>query len=365
MYRVLLVDDMDIGLRQLKRLRLWNGETNFRIAFEAKNGQEALDILRGNHIDLVITDIKMPKVDGIELLKEAAEKDLCPCIVLISDYEDFAYAKQGIQYGAFDYLGKPPCYEDMARLLDRVEQFLNKKKQESELVKNLEVRLVEKLEDYFPTAEMDRLTGAFLKKLPDTPQIADRLAEAVLVVSDRDPLKAGMLFKRAVSELLQRISEQYDWLGLLIDTSVLEEIDFSGFGSADEAAAAFGREIKALFGSISGLEYGSEPEQLEYRVSRCVLESADRDISIESIAGALFMNRKYLSETFRQKTGELLIEYITRVKMKRAARLLGQGGRKTYEIALLLGYRDPEYFSRLFKRYMGVSPSEYRGNMGQ
>ena len=74
------------------------------------------------------------------------------------------------------------------------------------------------------------------------------------------------------------------------------------------------------------------------------------------------MNRKYISEVFRQKTGELLIDYITRVKMARAARLLSQSTRKTYEIALQLGYRDTEYFSRLFKKHMVVTPSEYRNS---
>lgn len=360
----MLVDDMDIALRQLKRLKLWNGETGFGIAAEAKNGQEALDILHRENIDLIITDIKMPKVDGIELLKEAAERNLCPCVVLLSDYEDFAYAKQGIQYGAFDYLSKPAGYEDMVKLLDRVRQFLNKRKYETELVRNLEVRLEEKLEDHFPSAEMERLVEAFLKKRSDTSEIADRLAEAVLVISGGDPLKAGMSYNRAVSELLQRISAQYGWLDTFIDTDILKGIDFSGFSSAEEAAAAFRQSVKALFGNITELEYGSDPGQLENKVSRYVLASADRDISIEGIAASLYMNRKYLSEAFRQKTGMLLIEYITKIRMKRAARLLGQGGRKTYEVAMLLGFKDPEYFSRLFKKYMGVSPSEYRGNMG-
>jgi len=91
-----------------------------------------------------------------------------------------------------------------------------------------------------------------------------------------------------------------------------------------------------------------------------VLENVDNDVSIEGISRAIFMNRKYISEVFRQKTGELLIDYITRVKMARAARLLCESSRKTYEIALQLGYKDTEYFSKLFKKHMGITPSEYR-----
>lgn len=360
----MLVDDMDIGLRQLKRLKLWNGETDFCVAAEARNGQEALDILHKEHIDLVITDIKMPKVDGLELLKEAAENSLCQCMVLLSDYEDFSYAKQGIKYGAFDYLSKPAKYEDLIKLLDRVGQFLKKKNYESELVRDLEVKLEEKIEDLFPSAEMDRLVDAFLKKQPDTPDIVDKLAEAILAMYDKDRLKTGVSFKRAVSELLQHITEQFGWLDMFIDTGILKGIDFSGFSSAAEAADAFKQSVKALFENISELEYGCDPGQIENKICRHVLVSIDQYVSIEGISRSLYMNRKYLSEAFRQKTGELLIEYITRVKMRRAARLLGQGGRKTYEIALMLGFRDTEYFSRVFKKHMGVSPSEYRGYMG-
>src|SRR5690554_2801467 len=117
LFKVLLVDDMEISRRQVKRLNLWDGETNFYIAAEAQNGQEALNILRQEEFDLLITDIKMPKIDGIELMKETAENSLCPCVVLLSDYEDFSYARLGIQYGAFDYLGKPPEYNSMLDLL--------------------------------------------------------------------------------------------------------------------------------------------------------------------------------------------------------------------------------------------------------
>ena len=61
MFRVLLVDDMEISRRQVKRLSLWNGETNFIIAAEARNGQEALNLLRQDKFDLLITDIKMQR----------------------------------------------------------------------------------------------------------------------------------------------------------------------------------------------------------------------------------------------------------------------------------------------------------------
>jgi len=357
MFKVMLVDDMEISRRQVKRLALWNGETSFTIAAEAQNGQEALNMLKKEHFDLLITDIKMPKVDGIELLRETAEKGLCPCVVLLSDYEDFSYARQGIQYGAFDYLGKPPEYGSMRELLTRVEKFLLKKKKEDELVKSLAEKLEEKMEDSFPSAELEQLIGAMKTKDGDIACYINRLAEAVTVLFENDPVKTGTALRKAMSEIIEQLKNHYGWMGKFIDISKYKSLDFIG---QDSPVQEFRKTVTSLYDEIRKLEYGNTYDQIENRICRYVLDNVDSDVSIEGISKVLYMNRKYISEVFRQKTGELLIEYITRVKMARAARLLRESGRKTYEIALQLGYKDTEYFSRLFKKHMGITPSEYR-----
>ncbi|MGE5614118.1 MAG: response regulator transcription factor [Bacillota bacterium] len=364
MYNVILVDDMDISRRHIARMNLWNEGTGFRIAAEARNGQDALDILRSRQMDLLITDIKMPKIDGIELLKEVTANKLCPCVVLMSDYEDFAYAKQGIQYGAFDYLNKPVNHNEMASMLERVREFLLQKKKESEFVRSLKSGLEEKLKDHLPVVELEQLIDAFKVKSPDVMKIAGRLTDAIEAVFGDNIIMTGIIFKRTMAELTRQLAMVYQWMEKFIDVQKYKGIDFADMGSAREAAEAFQASVRELFGRIAELEYGSNKEQIENRISRLVLETVDDKVSIEGISRSLYMNRKYLSEVFKQKTGELLIEYITRIKMKRASRLLDQGGLKTYEVALMMGFKDTEYFSRIFKRYMGISPSGYRDNMG-
>jgi len=362
LFKVLLVDDMEISRRQVKRLNLWDGETNFYIAAEAQNGQEALNILRQEEFDLLITDIKMPKIDGIELMKETAENSLCPCVVLLSDYEDFSYARLGIQYGAFDYLGKPPEYNSMLDLLKRVEQHLLKKKREEELVRSLSEKLEEKIEDTFPTAELEQLIEAIKTKQQDIVPDINRLCRAIGALFGDDPIRTATALKRSMSELVSQLKLHYGWMVNFIDSTRYKNIDFLDDEGSGTAQETFADAISELYGSIRRFEYGNTEDQLENRICRYVLENVDAELSIEGISRVLFMNRKYISEVFRQKTGELLIDYITRVKMARAARLLSQSTRKTYEIALQLGYRDTEYFSRLFKKHMGVTPSEYRNS---
>ncbi len=361
MFRVILVDDMEISRRQVKRLNLWNGETNFTIAAEAQNGQEALEILKQEHFDLLITDIKMPKIDGIELLRETAANGLCPCIVLLSDYEDFSFAKQGIRFGAFDYLGKPPEYGSMRDLLRRAEEFLLKKKNEDELIKSLSEKLEEKLEDSFPSAELEQMIEAALTKKLDIEKDIERLSFAVAALFGNDPVKVGTAFKKSMSELITQLKIHHEWIVKFIDINKYKGQDFVRKDDAHPSPeSVFKEAVSGLYNEIKRLGYGNSEEQIENRICRYVLENVDNDVSIEGISRAIFMNRKYISEVFRQKTGELLIDYITRVKMARAARLLCESSRKTYEIALQLGYKDTEYFSKLFKKHMGITPSEYR-----
>lgn len=360
LFRVLLVDDMEISRRQVRRLDLWNGATNFSIAAEAQNGQEALNLLKQEHFDLLITDIKMPKIDGIELLRETAENGLCPCVVLLSDYEDFSFAKQGILHGAFDYLGKPPEHDAMLDMLNRVEQFLIRRKKESELVRSLAEKLEEKIEDAFPSAELELLIEAAKGKHPDTAAAVKRLTGSISALFGNDVIKAGTALKKSMSELISQLKSHFAWMCEFIDCNKYKGIDFVTMDGIQPAFEAFSSAVVNIAEEIGRLEYGNSESQIEYKICRYVLENVDNEISIEGIAKVLYMNRKYISEVFRQKTGELLIDYITRVKMTRAARLLSQGGKKTYEIALQLGYRDTEYFSRLFKKHMGVSPSYYR-----
>lgn len=105
MYNVLLVDDKEAYRRGIQRMPFFrNTGSDFQILQTARNGKEALECLHENHIDLVLTDIRIPIMDGLSLLKEIHQNTLCGCTVLLSEYRDFTYAREGIVYGAFDYL---------------------------------------------------------------------------------------------------------------------------------------------------------------------------------------------------------------------------------------------------------------------
>ena len=118
-YQVLLVDD-EYYVRQslLRRIRNLENE-DFKVIGEAENGEEALDMLRKHDIQLVVTDIRMPVMDGLDLTKKILEQYPHILTVILTGYADFEYARKALRYGAFDYLLKPVSEESLDNLLSR------------------------------------------------------------------------------------------------------------------------------------------------------------------------------------------------------------------------------------------------------
>lgn len=107
MFKVLLVDDEVYVRKGLIELIPWK-ELKLDIIGEANNGKEALELIKKLEPDLIITDICMPLVDGLGLIRSVKEDlGLDPSFVVISGYSDFAYAQQALRFGVHDYLLKP------------------------------------------------------------------------------------------------------------------------------------------------------------------------------------------------------------------------------------------------------------------
>ena len=119
MYRVLLVED-DSAMRYLyQKMKVWS-ECGFEIAAEASNGKKALDLLEETAFDLIFTDIRMPLIDGIELLRHLREQGNDTIVIFASSYSEFEYARQGMVLGAFDYVLKPVEQSVLKEVLNRV-----------------------------------------------------------------------------------------------------------------------------------------------------------------------------------------------------------------------------------------------------
>lgn len=138
MLRVLLVDDEPFIVQGLKVLIDWDGE-GYEIAASAADGREALEYLKENKVDLIISDIKMPEMSGIELLETIREQKISDAyFVILSGYSDFSLAQQAIRYKCMDYVLKPVEKDELLSVIRRVASLSENDKRERQNQKKME-----------------------------------------------------------------------------------------------------------------------------------------------------------------------------------------------------------------------------------
>ena len=132
MSKILIVED-EIAIRRVLTKILYEENNDFIIS-EAQDGLSAVDHIKNNDVDLILCDIKMPKMDGIEVLEYSKRLKPETPIIMISGHGDLETAVETMRLGAFDYISKPP---DLNRLLTAVRNALNNKKL---IIENIRLR---------------------------------------------------------------------------------------------------------------------------------------------------------------------------------------------------------------------------------
>ncbi|MDO4554592.1 MAG: response regulator [Lachnospiraceae bacterium] len=136
MYKVLIVED-ELAIRFIYRnMKEWK-EYGFEICAEAEDGKKAMELLQKEHFDLMLLDVVLPNMDGLALLEELERKNIAVTTVIASTYNEFEYARKGMQHGAMDYLVKPIQKEELAACLKKI-----KKNLETDYIKGEEHRLL-------------------------------------------------------------------------------------------------------------------------------------------------------------------------------------------------------------------------------
>lgn len=121
MIKVLIAEDEFPLLRGIARL-IEKADPDFSVVMLAKNGKEVLEYLENHEVDVVFTDINMPIVDGLQVLKYIKEKHPQIISVVISGYQDFLYAQQAVRYEAKRYLIKPIENHELCALLKELKE---------------------------------------------------------------------------------------------------------------------------------------------------------------------------------------------------------------------------------------------------
>lgn len=355
MYSVMIVDDLSIFRRQIKKLPVWGAESGFVIRAEAQDGYRALEALRKDPVDLLITDIRMPVMDGLGLLKAVREENLARRVVFLTDYDEFSLAKEAIAHGIFDYLLKPVEAEAIAGVLRRVKEDLDAERAKAQELEMLRRTLDETVAPYYPEKEVTDLLRILGTHREGYPVILRQLFRATGAALDGDLLKADRVFSKALTDIRNRLIEEKPWLGELLDPEALLNPSPGVSLDFEEVLASFDRLARRL----ERIDPWGNGHPLVQQIKAHVIGGVDEGISQDELTERVHLSKKHIAETFRRETGVTLGDYLTTVKMHRAARLLTDPTWKIYQIAERLGYSD-EYFTKLFKRTFGRTPMQYR-----
>lgn len=243
MYNVLLVDDEPWILRGLRGFFASMGE-RYTIVGEAENGRDALALAQEKKPDLVISDIRMPDMDGLAFVAALREHNLRTRVIMLSGYAEFEYARQALQLNVDNYLLKPLDRRELQEALEKIENELKK-------------------------------------------------------------------------EMAEHLGTQ-------------------------------------------------EGEETEYREICSIMEDIDRnftrEFTLNDLAEKYAVSISNLSGIIKRETGKTFTEHIAERRIKKAEQLLKNEKYSVAEVGKMVGYEDYYYFTKWFKKLMGVTPSKYRVN---
>lgn len=126
MYKLLVVDDESETRKSLCSYFPWD-QFGFSVVAQMENGKQALDYILREEVHVILSDIRMPIMSGIDLAKEVFERKLDIKIVFLSGYRDFSYAQKAIIYGVRNYIVKPSNYKDLVEVFTSLKQELDNK----------------------------------------------------------------------------------------------------------------------------------------------------------------------------------------------------------------------------------------------
>jgi two-component system response regulator YesN len=469
MHKVLIVDDESWVVESLKDLVDWKGY-GFEVVGQAYNGVDALEAMRKYRPDVVFTDIRMPEMNGLELLQRGKSLPFPIHFVVVSGYAEFAYAQKAISYGAIAYCLKPFDEMEISGILLKLSKTFDAAKPslDSSLIHLLEdpsgvnqLKLQDELKKYdikdWSTSGIVAVVTVGSDMLPDLHErviklkigtsktaylLNSRQAEALRrkwtdefparimgigvsekitdlkeikhAISNADLLahqffvtkENGAYYPQAFkhNELNQQMMEMSDAVRDKDNKAVhrifeqIEALFKENVLTIQHAFQVYNMTVSFLFklGQTENILYSYEQLLQSYKhvfdmldelrsLAKRYLQNSDsqsietknqafnsilqfvtlnfrQDISLQNLSDQFFMNPSYISQLFKKEVGETFTAYIAKLRINYACELLDKDQSSVHEIAEKIGYQDYFYFTRLFKKVTGKTPSQYRND---
>ncbi|MCR4617636.1 MAG: response regulator [Lachnospiraceae bacterium] len=418
--KVFLADDEIVIREGIRESFPWD-ETPYVLVGEAPDGEMALPIIRDTNPDIVITDIKMPFMDGIELCKTLRAQMPWIGIIVLSGYDEFEYARQCIALGVREYLLKPISSDELKKVLDKVSLQIKEERKTFEHAASLRARMgmgeklvKEKLigslfsdeaapEDAInvlrqlssmgchASAAFYTVIDALFDPVGKGQEAAVQLAEGssintglkgggesfvlsspgrcgsrFLVLGDtaEDVEEKAYSFAASLSRELERLEISEIKIGIGDIVGKPEDI-YQSFKSARHIRHLLTdrTDEKILIMGVREMGEATDektPSVISDAKLYMVQNFSNPNLMLQDVARAVNMSNSRFSTVFSQQTGQTFTEYLIYLRLGKAKEMLRTTAMRSSQIAGEVGYNDSHYFSYIFKKNVGITPSEYR-----
>ncbi|RXZ79685.1 response regulator [Paenibacillaceae bacterium] len=348
MYKVLLVDDEMYVRQGMRTLIDWQA-SGFEIGGEAENGAEALEWISLHQPDLVITDIRMPLLNGLDLVRKAAETEASrSSFIILSGYEDFKYAQEAVRSGVHDYILKPV--------------------DEDELTSSL-LRLAGQLRQApAPAANQPSLApfvAVVLERMEEDDALAIRHAIGLFISALEADCASLEQVEKAIAQFIARATMAMQEMGIRVE-GMTELALLLGWQARTQGWDALSERLAAFVLAGAARLKQARREKAHGRIhsiKRFIEEHYREDISLKSIAAHFYLNPVYMGQLFRKTYGIYFNEFLLGLRIREAKRLLRQTNMLVYEVASETGFNSPDYFVTQFEKLESKTPTEYRNQM--
>ncbi len=341
-YKLMLVDDEPWALIGLKECIDWE-EAGFEIVAECDCGEVALKAAETVHPDAVITDIRMPDMSGLELIRRLKEKDPAIQCAVVSAFSDFEMAREAIRLTATSYMLKPLSEEEVAETAGRLKEMLEGKA--GSLQDNIKAKSYTEI---FPAHPV----------LPELPQTLRSLWLALC----EEPLDDS-LWPEGTWLLPVKIEDDYGMLCDRLPEKMPEETGLScAIGRRDKPEKLLETAEASLRGGFLYPENAGirNAPTIAAGIQLYLYQHLHENIALKDLSETFFLTETYLCDLFREQTGKTILGFLRGIRLYKAAGMLRKTEKTIYEIASECGYNDYSYFIRHFKKAYGKTPDQYR-----
>jgi two-component system response regulator YesN len=355
MIRVMIVDDDKLVRKGIISAMPW-GDFDMEIVGEASNGEKALEFIADNAVDLLLTDLAMPVMSGIELLKVVRKQYPNMYTVVLTFHQDFEYIQEALRLGAIDYIAKVQLEKE------RFEEVLGR----------IHKRILEE-QKHAPQAPDVFYEGAVFqeeavlqvdKTVPNLDQVKEQwsghewMNQDQIFAAQVKQLKHLRLPPTKLIGLLYTLTDKWNLLFHPVHMAKIALPD--AFESWQEVEAWLTDTRDMIRKAMDKPAFSQEVVECVMKAVHIVNEEIQEQITAAIIAKRVNMSRSYFSQCFKEIIGTNFSEFLRNNRIEKAKEYLLYTNKTILWIAEHVGYMDEKYFSRTFREQTGLLPSEYR-----